>query len=57
MGESRCPMCGLPLIEDAWEVFEENDKDGSILLDSFSALVCPGECGYYVRLSGGTHED
>ncbi|WP_433745121.1 hypothetical protein [Falsibacillus pallidus] len=57
MNEKRCPICGQELIEDAWEEIEENEADGSILLDSFQALVCPGDCGYYVRLRSETHEN
>lgn len=34
-----------------------DEKDGSILMESFPALVCIMKCGFYKRLDGDSIED
>lgn len=52
-----CPSCGEYLIEDAWEEIRMDEKDGSILIESFPALVCIMKCGFYKRWDGDSIED
>jgi hypothetical protein len=54
---NRCPGCGEYLIEDAWEEVHMDEKDDSILVESFPALICKVKCGFYERVEGEVCED
>jgi hypothetical protein len=57
MKSKHCPNCGKLLIEDAWEETVVDVHDGSILVDSFPAMICSWKRGFFQRLEEVNDED